>query len=138
MRFDELDFYIDVLKERNKFNLDNIIREELDEFYKADMLTKDADFWKKDLKDYTKDEVKVLENLLQEVSDVIVVISQVEGHFNLALRDKLVDEFNVELASYLETKFNEYVSLFYQFVVDTAKFKCSRTIFRNKFDYYRK
>jgi len=140
-KFEELTELIGEVKKNNKFNLDWIIKEELDEFKWTSYKYQQLIFNSKNEVDFnpnaSKTEVKMLEDVLQEAADVVVVISQLDGDFDQNLRDKLFENYGPGLTSTLFDRFSSLIDNFYGFIVDIAEFKCKRTLFRQiRFDYY--
>jgi len=126
-----------VVKEKNAFNINNMVEEEILEF--DEVLNKYKGEWftvKEDLTTYTKDDVKKLEDILQEVADVDVVISQLEGPFSVNLRDQLTNHFSPERAMELEQWYYTLQERFTDYVQAVILYKLERTIFRNRFNYY--
>jgi len=140
-RFEELTELIENVKKNNEFNLENIIQEELDEFkvvtYKyRDFLFNSLD--EVDINDnISRREVKMLEDVIQETSDVIVVISQLDGNFDDNLIAKLIEYYDPETSQTLYNRFQSMVDEFHDSIMFTAVYKCERTIFRQeRFNYY--
>ena len=140
-RFKELTELIENVKKNNEFNLESIIQEELDEF--KIVTYKYRDFLFNSLNEIdvnnelSRREVKMLEDVIQETSDVVVVISQLDGDFDQNLMDKLFEYYGSGMAQILYNRFQSMIDEFHDAVMFTAVYKCERTIFRQeRFDYY--
>lgn len=120
-----------VVKAENKFNLDNIVNEELREFRQSIIAYEDYKYL---YDNGTVDSKKVLrkkfEDVIYEAGDVFVVLSQLD----ITLQDALQQYLNgKELFWFNRVAEGEEEELFKVNVL----FKLIRTIRRNTIDYYK-